>query len=438
MNKLWLIIKREYLTRVKKRTFILTTLLTPLAFVVFIVAAGFIMSSGKEELKVLVKDENGFFAGRQSLATEGGIYFDIDNSGADIETLKKSYKEKGKDGVVYISRKDSTLWNDFQVQYFSEKKIGPSSMMVIRSTVSKEINKFKRTKSGIDEKTWQSFNTEVTVVPINLSKEEGEQRENILVATVISSIMGILIYMVIFIYGSMVMRSVMEEKTSRIVEVMISSVKPFQMMLGKIIGVGAVGLTQFAIWMAVIPLLSFVLGLIMGPQMTEMQSMPAAGGPSAAEMDEMMMSIQGLMSFNYTKIIFFFLLYFLGGYFLYAALFAAVGSAVGDDIAESQSLTLPISIPIILAFYIGIAVIENPNSSLATWSSMVPLFSPIVMPARLAFDPPMWQILLSLAILFASCIGIVWIAGRIYRVGILMYGKKVSLKELAKWMFYKM
>jgi len=236
----------------------------------------------------------------------------------------------------------------------------------------------------------------------------------------------------------MVMRSVMEEKTSRIVEVMISSVRPFPLMLGKIIGVGLVGLTQVLAWAILVPLMLIGVNLLFGFQMDS--SSLADAPPELAGMDTELLVAQvmtELGSFNWWLILPLFLLYFLGGYFMYAALFAAVGSAMGDDLGEGQSLTIPITIPVILAFYITIAAIQSPNSGLAVWASFFPLFSPIVMPSRLPFDPPWWQITISLLLLLGTCVGLIWLSGRIYRVGILLYGKKVTLWEMGKWIFRK-
>jgi ABC-2 type transport system permease protein len=237
----------------------------------------------------------------------------------------------------------------------------------------------------------------------------------------------------------------MEEKTNRIVEVMISSVKPFQLMLGKIIGVGGVGFTQFVIWVVLIGLISSGIGAMIGGDAAQMAQNPNMGAANAGmdgmkEAQSMGKGAQFLLELkkqNWLLLIPLFLLFFLLGYLMYSALFAAVGSAVGDDQGEAQTLTLPITIPVIIAIYIMITAVRAPDSSLAVWSSLFPLFSPIVMPARLPFNPPAWQVILSLVLLIAAVIGLVWIAGRIYRVGILMYGKKVTFKELSKWMFYK-
>jgi ABC-2 type transport system permease protein len=307
--------------------------------------------------------------------------------------------------------------------------------------LSNYFEKLKIQQSGIDLNLLNSFKTQVDLLPVDLKQEEVKADAGagarVYVATFLGGLMMGLIYIVIFVYGNMVMRSVMEEKTNRIVEVIISSVKPFDLMMGKIIGVGGVGLTQFAIWGITIPLLNLLVGLIFAPQMQAIQADVQAGTSSSADILRMTQMIQELASFNYFYILGFFVLFFLAGYILYASLFAAVGAAMGDEWGEGQSLTLLISLPVIIAFYVGVAAVENPNSALSFWASLFPLFAPVVMPARLVFDPPIWQLLLSLGLLLASCLFFVWISGRIYRVGILMYGKKVTMKEFVKWIFVK-
>jgi ABC-2 type transport system permease protein len=258
---------------------------------------------------------------------------------------------------------------------------------------------------------------------------------------VIGSVMGLLIYITIFMYGTMVMRSVMEEKTNRIMEVIISTIKPFQLMMGKIVGVGLVGLTQFFIWGVLLFGFTFIASLFLGAGFSSppptMGQMGAEQQLSNADVDNLRHVVEEILSANWFKIISSFVLYFIGGYFLYASLFAAIGSAVSEDMAEGQTLTIPITIPVAISFYIAMASLENPNSTLAIVSSYIPFFSPIVMTTRLGFDPPYWEILLSLILLYATCILCVWIASRIYRVGVLMYGKKVTFKELAKWAIQK-
>jgi ABC-2 type transport system permease protein len=244
----------------------------------------------------------------------------------------------------------------------------------------------------------------------------------------------------VLMYGQMVMRSVMEEKTNRIVEVMMSSVRPFDLMMGKIIGAGLVGLTQVVAWVILSGAVAFIVPLVMGVDASQMQPPPGAGATMDPELmqDTGMRIMAELSKQNWPLIIFSFILFFLGGYFIYASMFAAVGSAMGDDMGEGQSLTLPATIPLILAFYIvSMAGWRNPDSGLMVFASIFPLFSPIAMPFRMAFNPPWWQVALSLTLVIATAVLFVWLAGRIYRVGILLYGKKVTIKEIGKWMFYK-
>jgi len=441
MNKLWLIIQREYAIRVKRKMFIVTTLLTPLGFgLLMLVAVYLAKETSKSSNTVLVKDETGILADK--IESSSTLNFEFDNG--SIDELKETYVEKGANILLYL--KDQEL-DQVKPDYYSQEKLGIITIERIEGKISKAIKEHKIDASGFDREVYDSFTTNVTLENGAVGDEEStsdtSSKLTTIIATVIGGIMGFLMYFVIFIYGGMVMRSVMEEKINRIVEVMISSVKPFQLMLGKIIGVGAVGLTQLGIWIVLIPAMMYLVGIFMG-----------GGAPDPGQLTDITDQMNGLpqdslgdfnpqqiisefMGLNWALILPFFILFFFGGYFIYSALFAAVGSAVGDDMGESQQLMMPIVIPIVLAFMMAQSVIQNPNGTMAIFGSMFPLFSPIIMPVRLAFEPPLWQIGLSLLILIVTCIFFAWIAGRIYRVGILMYGKKVSFKELWKWMFYK-
>ncbi|MGB0861555.1 MAG: ABC transporter permease [Saprospiraceae bacterium] len=441
MNNLWLIIQREYLTRVKKRSFILMTILTPIIMVAFIVIVGFIFAYQGDKTRIAVKNDSDI---KVVLPSQGSKTVFV-NKKEHLDTLKNNYKESDFDGVLYIPPV-SNMNNDWHVQYFSEQQLSLVIKENIEGKIAKQLRRYKIKALNINEKDLANIeNTNVALDETNLSineageLEEKETKNSAAIATILGTIMGFMVYIVLFVYGMMVMRSVMEEKMTRIVEVMISSVKPFELMLGKIIGVGGVGLTQFLIWGILGTGLLFVAQFFM-PEIDPSQ-IDMANAPSATDMDDMQAKVYEVMELvseqNWGLIFFSFIFYFLGGYFLYASLFAAVGSAMGDDLGEGQSLTLPITIPIILAIYIMFAVINNPNSTLATWSSIFPLFSPIVMPARIPFEPAWWELGLSMIVLLATSIFFVWLSGRIYRVGILMYGKKVSLKELGKWMFYK-
>ncbi|RMD68788.1 MAG: ABC transporter permease [Bacteroidetes bacterium] len=436
MQKLWLIIQREYLVRVKRRSFILVTILTPLAFVLLSVVVVFIFQAAQTTARVAVVDESGIVG--KGMKDSELVFFKIVDE--PLDTIKRHFKERGYDGVLHIPSLPR-VGESVSVVYYSDKQLPLSTQAYIEDELARKFREYKVAQSGYDKAILESFETRVDVLERSLAfTETGEVVEedktgSSVVATVLGMVMGFIIYIVLFIYGTMVMRSVMEEKINRIVEVIISSVKPFQLMLGKIIGVSGVGLTQFVIWIVLLQIFMFIAGLFL-PLDALTTSQPAVMGEEMpqTDLDEIMQVLQAAGQLNWWLIVPLFLIYFLGGYLIYASLFAAVGSAVGDDLGESQSLTLPITIPVILAIYIMMAVIENPESSLATWSSLVPLFSPIVMPARLPFDPPLWEIVASLVILLASAVFFIWLSGRIYRVGILMYGKKVGFKEIWKWM----
>ena len=435
MNKLWLIIEREYLTRVKTKTFILTTLLTPIGLAAFVAIVGLIFSYDGDGQRIALKDDSGIFL-ETSMDSERAKFFPSDEP---LEVLLENYKENNYNGVLHIPAKVVNARQEASVTYHSDEQISAATKTVIQSKMANRIKDFKITQSGYDKDKIESFTTRVRIKEKGTSGEAKDKGNRAIIATLLSMVIGSIMFFVIVMYGQMVMRSVMEEKVNRIVEVMISSVKPFQLMMGKLIGVGGVGLTQLLAWAVLIPGLMFLVGLAM-PVFVEPPSIDAGAG---ADMD--MEEIEGMMgqfmetlnTMNWWFVIPVVMLFFLGGYFIYSAIYAAIGSAIGDDYGEGQSYAAPIGILQALAFYIAIAVVQNPNSPMAFWSSMIPFFSPIVVPARLAFDPPLWQTLLSLFILIASSILLVWLSARIYRVGILMYGKKVTVRELGRWLFYR-
>jgi ABC-2 type transport system permease protein len=447
MSKLWLIIKREYITRVTRKSFILATLLTPLAFAVFFVVIGVIFSYQSDDVKnIVIRDEGNLL--NKAIADSKSLYFTFSNE--NIDELKQRYNEGEFDGILVIPTLEDVDAKKLVVNYFSDKQMEPESTQRLKNELEKRLRNFRMVQLGIATETLDKLDVNVTIDPDQVNKKEGAMPEEraftsmtSAVAAGIGMIMGVIMYLMVFINGSMVMRSVMEEKTSRIVEVMVSSVKPFELMLGKIIGVGAVGLSQFAVWAILIPLMAlaampFMTG--MDPQAAmDMQAGAAGAGPMPMDPNDLnpVLLISELQRMNWPLIITMFVLFFVGGFFIYSSLFAAVGSAIGDDMGEGQSLTIPITIPVILAFYIMIVAIRSPNSSLAIWASIFPLFSPIVMPARMAFDPPVWQIALSLVLMIGAALFFVWLSAKIYRTGILMYGKKATFKDLGKWLFIK-
>lgn len=438
MNKLWIIIKREYLTRVMKKSFILFTILTPLLFAVFFGVVGYIMSYKNDvSQKIIVVDSGNLL--NKSLKDENNLYFSFSND--DLETTKTNFDSKKYAGILYVPEIKEIQSKKHTIYFYADERLGLESTSIVENKIEDKIRDYKIEKLQLDKKQLESLDTKVALEPESIHPKDGKSEATSMTDKVgagLGTFLGILLYMTILLYGSNVMRSVMEEKTNRVVEVIISSVKPTQLMLGKVIGVGMVGLTQFIIWGILMFVIQLAVQAFFGIDLQQYRQPNIATNVDPELMSSTMQQmVDEIFKINWWFVIPMFIFYFLSGYLLYASLFAAVGSAIGDDIGESQSLSMPLTIPIIMAFYIMFVSIRVPNSQLAVWSSIFPLFAPIVMPARLAFNPPMWQIVLSVVVMIASTYFFVWLAGRIFRVGILMYGKKVTLRELGKWMFYK-
>jgi len=437
MQTLLLIIRREYLSRVTRRSFILGTLLTPLAFAALIAIVGVIFQYENDQTKrIAILDEGDILKG--VIKDENNLYFSFEE--APLDTLRKNLPDTDYDALLYLPAIEDIMSNRLRAYYYSDDQPTPDVELLLRDRISDAVRDYKIDALELERRRLEALDTRIELEPEPLTdKGEDATRFTSAIAAALGLGMGFIMYLTVFIYGVMVMRSVMEEKTSRIVEVMISSVKPFQLMLGKIVGVGAVGLTQVAIWAILIPLLAGLAQLIFGIDPSNNPMLDNQAGEFNSDDTQAMisMAMAEVASVNWWMVLPLFILYFLGGFFIYSSLFAAVGSAIGDDTGEGQALTIPITIPVILALYIMIAVIQAPNSSLATWSSIFPLFSPIVMPARLAFGPPTWEIIVSLLVMVGFSLFLIWFAGRIYRVGILMYGKRASFKEIAKWLFVR-
>ena len=441
MNNLWLVIQREYITRVRRKAFILATLLTPLGLAVFFVVVQFIFTYGNDEDKrIAVVDEGGVFNG--PIADSDGLYFKFTDE--NIDSLKADMRNGTDDAynaIILIPEVRNPRAKDFNIEYFSDEPLSLDLDLSLRRKVEKAMRKYKTEALELDAAAIAALETDVDIKARKVTVDEGESEDNSLAGILgagLGSVMGFLMYLSIFIYGMMVMRSVTEEKMNRIVEVVISSVKPTTLLLGKIVGVGLVGLTQVLSWMILIPGVIFVVSLLFGFDPDAAQQMPNSPEVDPEEIQTMAEQvINGLGEMNWWVIIPCFIIYFLTGYFMYAAMFAAIGSAMGDDMGEGQSLTMVVVIPVILAFYIMMAALQAPNSSLAVGASFFPLFAPIVMPARLPFEPPAWQIIVSLISVIVFSGFMVWLAGRIYRVGILSYGKKSSLKDMGRWIFSK-
>ncbi len=388
---------------------------------------GIQLNSGDQK-KVVVLDESNTFD--HKLESSKKVNFLFENT--PLETLKKGLKEEKYDAVLYIPQFNKNEKARFNL--FSEKQLGMEAQKDIEEQLNDIVTQQRMQEAGIDKDRLRYLQDETISVQPNV---EGKATSNE-AAFGIGYACGLLLYMFMLFYGMSVMRSVMEEKTNRIAEIIVSSVKPYQLMLGKIVGVALVGLTQFLIWIALIVIAFTVFAGTMGASLTadpaamgQVASQANAGGEIAAGFRTMMNSV------NWLEISLWFLFYFLGGYFLYASLFAAVGSLVNEDPQESNQLTMPITLPIILGFVIMSSAIKDPNSGLALFGSLFPLTSPIVMMARIPFGVPGWQLAASAALLILGFLGTTWMAGKIYRTGILMYGKKITFKEVGKWLMKK-
>ena len=442
MNKITLIIKREYLTRVRNRAFILTTILMPLLIVGFMAGVVYLTVKGTQDLKIAVTDSNGFF--RNNLKNGDHITFDFPEG---VDTT--NYLQKGYSAILIIPRFSGTQKTDYYLR--SEKSLGLRAASDIEDKINKAIEDHMLQQVGVRRDELDSIHSESQFADLKTYEEHGKhsQESNEGVAYGIGYTSGILIYIIMLIYGMMVLRGVMEEKTNRIAEVVISSVKPFQLMLGKIIGIGAVGLTQFLMWVVLIIVLSTAAQSLV-PHDTLMQvqalqqnggTMPGGNMAAASENAQQIYQLKHLLgTANWPLLIGCFIFYFFGGYLFYASLFAAVGSVV-EDIQNSQSLTLPVTMPIIFSFLIMSIVVYSPSTPLAVWSSIIPFSSPIVMMTRIAYGVPgtvpYWQLITSMVSLVAGFLFTTWLAGKIYRTGILLYGKKITWKEMLRWAFKK-
>lgn len=447
MNKIGLIIKREYLTRVRKKSFIVMTILGPILMAALFIVPAWMAMNDEDEANILVIDDSFLFHERMEDTKKIKFFYPALRIGLD-SAKNQLVANDTYDAVLFIHEKIISTPNGIQLLY--NKQPGINVIRYIENTIENDIEKFKLAKSGINQATIEAAKTNVRLVTKKIDEIGTESKSNTELSMAVGMFSGILIYMFIFLYGVQVMRGVIEEKTSRIIEVIISSVKPFELMMGKIIGIAMVGLTQFLLWIVLsTTLISGGKTLVENHFSTSTptnieQAMNAAEStsPQAEEtnsaqlnqavIDDVFASIELI---NFPLILGSFLFYFLGGYLIYSALFAAVGSAV-DNEADSQQFMLPITAPIIFSFVMAQVVINNPESAMSFWLSMIPLTSPIIMMVRIPFGVPVWELALSMVFLVVGFLAATWLAGRIYRTGILMYGKKISYKELWKWLRY--
>ncbi|TYP97497.1 ABC-2 type transport system permease protein [Tenacibaculum adriaticum] len=439
MNKLRLIIKREFIAKVRNKSFIIMTFLSPLIAIGMIALVVFLTKKNDDKVKEIVYvDNSGLFTGEDFKGTETIKYTDFTELG--IEETKKKVEEGNHYGVLIIPKIDSLELLAKSVEFFSKDTPGLNTMDNIEGNVNNKLRSLKMEQLGIDEQKIKSSRISSDIKMFNFSGEESSKLANGLKIGV-GMIAGYLLMMFVIIYGTSVMRSVIEEKTSRIIEVIVSSVKPFQLMLGKIIGNASAGLLQFTIWGILLLIFSTIASSVFGVDMSEMQTAnmspeqletikQTAGGGQAQ------MIVQEILKLPLFTLFFLFIFYFIGGYMLYSSLFAAIGAAV-DNETDTQQFMMPIMLPLMLAVYVGaFTVINDPHGPISIIFSYIPLTSPIVMLMRVPFGVAWWEIAISMLLLLLTFLAVVWLAAKIYRVGILMYGKKPTYKDLWKWIRY--
>jgi ABC-2 type transport system permease protein len=450
MNKISVIIKREYITRVRKKSFIIMTILAPVLMAAIIIVPTLLMMNQSGELKkiAVVEDNSDLFKGVIKNTKDAEFVY-LPNT--KVDDLKKTFLASGYYGILYISPE---LIHTPNAVYIISKKQPPIGLLqYIESSLKKEIERQKLLAYKIEnlDDIMKNVETNVSVQTKKLDEFGVEKGTSTGIAMALAYILGFLMYMLVFIFGAQVMRGVIEEKTSRVVEVIISSVKPVQLMMGKIIGIALVGLTQFMIWIfltvGIVTVLKTTIlpktnitevsqvmpqNMMSGNQQTNGTTQVSEMSPQAAEFSKM---FDSAMNQPWGLIIICFVFYFVTGYLLYASVFAAIGSAV-DNETETQQFMLPVTIPIILGLMVAMGTMQNPESPLSFWCSIIPLTAPIVMMARIPFGVPYWQIAVSMAIMLLTFASFVWMAAKVYRTGILMYGKKTSWKEMWKWLRY--
>ena len=437
MSKIWIIIQREFMTRVKKKSFILLTILMPFIFAALIVVPLMLATiQGDEQKTVMVVDKTGRYVGSLKSTANYAFVPTADNK-------DEFYTEDSEvEAVVQITA--DLAKNPKAVTIYSPREVKAELLSYVETCLGEQVRREKLSAYNIPELETiiADIQTDFHVATVKRNAEGDETSSNTYIAMTAGFIFTFLIYMFVMSYGGMVMQSVMEEKTNRIVELMVSSVKPFQLMMGKIIGVALVGFVQLAIWGVMLSIILVVCGSVFG--LSTAPAVPAVAGADAqmaavaqqaggGEAAEIMSALMGL---PYAELGIMFVLYFVGGYLLYASFFAAVGASINAQ-EDSSQFIMPVVLIMVFGLYAAMYSAENTNGPLAFWASIFPLTSPIVMMVRIPFGVPWWEEVLSLGLLFATSVGFVWLSARIYRVGILMYGKKPSLREMLKWVRWR-
>ena len=433
MNKIWLIVQREFMNRVQKKSFLVATILIPLIFPALMAILVYVAVQQKKNATkevVMYIDESGYFKPDTAKYVFNAFT-------GDLEEGKRAFDHSENFGLLYIPKFE--LAEPKGIKLFTKINPSPKDIGDIEQLFANQIRDLKMVELNVDKAVLDKLKTNVDIESIKVSEGGQEKSSDSKILFGVGMAGGILMYMFIFIYGAQIMQGIIEEKMSKVVEVIVSSVRPFQLMMGKILGLASVGLLQFIIWIVLISTLStVVLGMfgIQSPsqemmQMNEQAQQVAAQGPKSLQL------LASLSQIPWAYVISSFLFYFIGGYLLYGALFAAVGSAV-DSPAEAQQFMFPITIPMLISYFgLFTFILEDPHGTVSVWLSIFPLTSPIAMMGRIGFGVPAWQLALSMILLAGGFVLTTWFAARIYRVGILMHGTKVSYKVLAKWFLQK-
>jgi ABC-2 type transport system permease protein len=432
MDKIFLILKREYLTRVRKKSFLITTFVFPILMGSIWILPIWLSTQPSGERTIEVIDKSAIF--KNQFNTKDNIKFVESN--LPLEIAKDQFINDGYSGLLYIPKFD--LENPKGFTFWSAQTEGLELQDNIEKILENEIERLKLQKAGIDKEVLEKNKVNISLE--TKSFDGGKEKEsNTGTSTALSIIFAFVIYFAIFMYGAQVMRGVVDEKTNRIVEIIISSVRPFQLMMGKILGIAAVAFTQLLLWV----ILTFTVAIAVAKTIDIKQEKEIVTDDKKVDhimsADKTTLIVKIYKSFGSINLPFLFgmfSIYFIGGYLLYSALFAAVGSAVDSD-TDTQQFMLPITIPLALSFAMISVILKDPHSPMAVWLSIIPITSPVIMTMRLPFDVPVWQLITSIALLIGGFVFTTWFAGRIYRVGILMYGKKVNYRELMKWFFIK-
>lgn len=435
MNKILLVIQREYLTRIQKKSFWIASLLGPILITAIYAVPIWLAMQDKEVKRIEVVDESGLFQTADLVDKE--VEFKLVKK--PVANLKANFAKEGYTALVHLPK--DILTNGKDLKIYSEKNLSLSLKSSIERVIEKKVRAVLMKEAGIASEVYEKTQVDVGSETVTVSESGDETSSSSGGAMILAGVMGVLLYITLLLYGSQVMNGVIEEKSSRIIEVIISSIKPYQLMLGKILGVGMVGLTQFLLWIVLTIGLSQVASKFYqtSPIQQKMEQVKKADPKVAREINDaspMAEVTKVIESTNIPLVVGGFLFYFLFGYLLYSSLFAAIGSAV-ESATEAQQFTFIVMLPIIAAFMMAQFTMQDPDSTMAFWASMIPFTSPINMMVRLPYGVPAWELATSMTLLVLGFLACSWISARIYRIGILMYGKKVTVKEMAKWLFYK-